>query len=178
MFELELEYVTADAQLSFIDCHHGILGNPKHLYNTMLALDWHSVRKEQFTKQYDPYQLVRSPFLRKPTYENFTKQYVQLNVYIQNGSHLFLFFLHSHAKNTPYYRLVNKKFEKDQVERQKDVWLNRDKIIRSTGLKSLYGENIFQKCANEISRMDEEVEIDRDKIIADFLSEKERKLKK
>lgn len=74
MFQLELEYVTADAQLSFIDCHHGILGNPKHLYNTMLVLDWHAVRREGYTKTYDPYRLMRSPCLEIPNYEDFIKR--------------------------------------------------------------------------------------------------------
>lgn len=73
IFQLELEYVAADAQLSFIDCHHGILGNPKNLYNTMLALDWHAVRRAGYTKTYDPYRLMRAPCLEIPNYEDFIK---------------------------------------------------------------------------------------------------------
>lgn len=75
MFQLELEYVTAEGQLSFIDCHHGILGNPKHLYNTLLVIDWQAVRKEGFTKSYDPYKLIRHPILDIPDWKNFNNTY-------------------------------------------------------------------------------------------------------
>lgn len=56
-----MEYVTPDAQLSLVHCHHGILGHPKKLYNTMLILDWNAVRKEDFSNNYDPYQLLIEP---------------------------------------------------------------------------------------------------------------------
>lgn len=74
LFELELEYITADAQLNFIDVQHGILGNPKDLYNTMLTLDWHALRKEKFTDTYDPYKLVRKPYLEIPEWDEFNTQ--------------------------------------------------------------------------------------------------------
>lgn len=73
MFKLEMEYVTADGQLNLFDCHHGILGNPKSMYNTMLALDGHAVRNEHFTDDYDPFQLVRMPVLEIPDWEEFNK---------------------------------------------------------------------------------------------------------
>lgn len=73
MFRLEMEYVTPEAQLNLFDCHHGILGNPKYLYNTMLALDWHAVRKEKYSPTYDPYRLFRRPDLEIPNWEEFNK---------------------------------------------------------------------------------------------------------
>lgn len=83
-----------------------------------------------------------------------------------------------YEKNKPYFRLIDKKYEPAVAQRQKKVWLNRDRIIRTTGIKSLQSENIFQQCAAEIERMDEPFTIDTDRIIANFLLEKERKLKK
>lgn len=68
---LELEYVTPESQLSLIGYHHGILGHPKSLYNTLLELDWHQVRKQNYTKEYDPYFLIRQPFLEIPNWNEF-----------------------------------------------------------------------------------------------------------
>lgn len=76
MNQLEMEYVTADGQLNLCDVHHGILGNPKSLYNTLLEMDGHAVRKEHFTEAYDPYQLARQPTLEIPNWEEYIKTYV------------------------------------------------------------------------------------------------------
>ncbi|XP_017057493.1 uncharacterized protein LOC108098843 [Drosophila ficusphila] len=64
--QMELEYITPGSQLSLIDISHGILGHPKKLYNTLLSLDWPAVRFSNFSEQYDPYHIIRRPFLEIP----------------------------------------------------------------------------------------------------------------
>lgn len=79
--QLELEYVTPESQLSFVNIQHGILGHPKDVYNTMLVLDCHALRKEKFTEDYDPYLLVTPPYLEIPSWSEFTKTF-ELNVWL------------------------------------------------------------------------------------------------
>lgn len=64
--ELELEYMVPGVQLYMADISHGILGHPKSLYNTILSLDWPSVRYANFSMNYDPYYIVRQPNLHIP----------------------------------------------------------------------------------------------------------------
>lgn len=73
MYELEKEYASAEAQLNLVDVHHGILGNPKELYNTMLVMDGYALRKKNFSESYDPYQLVRQPTFEIPDWDEFCK---------------------------------------------------------------------------------------------------------
>lgn len=75
MHQLEMEYVTADGQLNLCDVHHGILGNPKSLFNTLLVMDGHALRKENFTDAYDPYQLARQPALEIPNWDEYIEPY-------------------------------------------------------------------------------------------------------
>ncbi|KAH8382373.1 hypothetical protein KR009_003217 [Drosophila setifemur] len=64
--ELEMEYIVSGSQLRLVDVAHGILGHPKNLYNTILMLDWTTVRYSNFTEQYDPYHIIRRPYLEIP----------------------------------------------------------------------------------------------------------------
>lgn len=74
--------------------------------------------------------------------------------------------------------MISKKFEPDVVGRQMRLWKKRDRIIASTDLKSKVNRNIIQRCLREVQAMDKEIEIDRDGIIARFLQERDRKMKK
>lgn len=74
--------------------------------------------------------------------------------------------------------MVSKKFEPDVVGRQKRLWKNRDRIIANTDLKSKVNRNIIQRCQREVHEMDQDFEIDRDGIIARFVQERDRKMKK
>ncbi|ALC46521.1 CG31391, partial [Drosophila busckii] len=81
--QIELEYIVPGPQLFMIDVAHGILGHPKKLYNTLLSLDWPSVRFANYTKDYDPYYLIRQPSLRIPNIDEtlvrrMSKHYDQL----------------------------------------------------------------------------------------------------
>ncbi|KAH8330715.1 hypothetical protein KR067_006815 [Drosophila pandora] len=64
--EMELEYLVPGSQLRLIDVAHGILGHPKELYNTLLQLDWPAVRWWNFSEKYDPYHIIRRPYLEIP----------------------------------------------------------------------------------------------------------------
>lgn len=74
IMELQLEYIVPGLQLRMIDLSHGILGHPKRLYNTIYNLDWREVRFSNFSKENDPYYLIRQPTLRIP---NLNEQHVR-----------------------------------------------------------------------------------------------------
>lgn len=59
--ELELEYIVPGAQLRLIDVQHGILGHPKTAYDTLLRLNWSSVRHST-----DAWIVSKQPYLRIP----------------------------------------------------------------------------------------------------------------
>lgn len=86
------------------------------------------------------------------------------------------YFFFSHDKNEPYFRVISKKWEPDVVERQLGKWCQRDRIKDHTGVRCM--RDIFRKCRDEIKAMEQPVEINREEIIAKFLRDKERKLKK
>ncbi|KAH8241932.1 hypothetical protein KR038_000780 [Drosophila bunnanda] len=88
--EMELEYIVPGPQLCLIDVAHGILGHPKYLYNTLLHLDWPSVRYSNFSEEFDPYHIIRQPHLQVPKLdelkmrkmcENYDQFYDILNVF-------------------------------------------------------------------------------------------------
>lgn len=94
MIELELEYVTPDAHLFIAGVSHGILGHPRKFYDTMLQLNRDAVRKEKFTRNYDPYRLIRQPFIILPDHTAESERYaikssnnkivVQTHLYFQS----------------------------------------------------------------------------------------------
>lgn len=87
-------------------------------------------------------------------------------------------FKHRYPKNKPYFKIINKNYERKVAERQCYVWKNRENIIRSTDPESLFDENIIQKCCNEVKALDIDIQIDRQQILANYYAEKQRKLKK
>lgn len=100
LIKLELEYVVPDAQLSLVKCSHGILGHPKKLYNTMLILDWNAVRREDFSAEYDPYQLLtKSPVLDT----TFDKRWVIMPDFT-NFNYNFKIFCKNMLSFSPFYR--------------------------------------------------------------------------
>lgn len=125
--ELELEYIVPERQLRMIDVVHGILGNPKILYDTILTLDWPSVRYANFSKQYDPYGIIRQPNLPIPKINEM--QVRQL------------------SKNFDQYYKVFCIYDPCTQEMLAN-WFNRDKIVeyyRSGGV--LY--NLFMRCERQ-----------------------------
>uniref|UniRef100_A0A1A9W7U0 Protein phosphatase 1 regulatory subunit 36 n=1 Tax=Glossina brevipalpis TaxID=37001 RepID=A0A1A9W7U0_9MUSC len=63
---LEKEILINSAQLDLVQSSRGILGHPKSVYNTLLEIDWKSVRFSNFSKDYDPYFIATQPFLKIP----------------------------------------------------------------------------------------------------------------
>ncbi|EDV33922.1 uncharacterized protein Dana_GF20669 [Drosophila ananassae] len=128
--EMELEYIVPGPQLRMIDVAHGILGHPKRLYNTILDLDWPTVRYSNFSIQYDPYHIVRQPHLDIPKidadrmrkmndhYEHFYKVY---RIYEPHSM-----------------QILNK-------------WLKRDKLIQFYRSGGLLLTNVVSRCEKELS---------------------------
>lgn len=63
---IELEFVVSTAQSGIISASRGILGHPRHLYNTLLEPDWEAIRFSNYSKDYDPYYIVTQPSLKIP----------------------------------------------------------------------------------------------------------------
>lgn len=76
LFRLELEFTTPECHLSLIGCRRGLLGHPKHLYDTMLNLSDQEVRRMNFTEDYDPYGLIKRAFIEIHTEEDFPNRFV------------------------------------------------------------------------------------------------------
>lgn len=126
--QLELEYIVPDSQLSLIDVSHGILGHPKKIYNTILKINWEAVRFENYNALYDPYRIIRQPYLTIPSLdaEKIRKQ----------------------AKNyESFYQLVHQ-FEPWSPDILK-TWYKRDAIISYILKKGLI-TNIWTKCQKDV----------------------------
>lgn len=109
--QLELEYTVAEAQLYMANVQHGILGHPRHLYNTWLDLNWTAVRKERYSMDFDPYGLIRQPLLRIPDWRAF-----------------------SHAKEEHNARAIyeyrSHRFDAQTVDGQRRIWKRKDTLMR------------------------------------------------
>lgn len=66
IFQIELEFIVPESQLCLIDVSHGILGHPRKLYDTMLRIHWEEVRFQNYSEVYDPYRIIRQPYLEIP----------------------------------------------------------------------------------------------------------------
>ncbi|EDW38498.1 GL12631 [Drosophila persimilis] len=150
IMEMELEYIVPGPQLRLIDVAHGILGHPKKLYNTLLELDWPSVRYSNFSKHHDPYHIIRQPHLDIPKIDamkmrQMTEQYEH--------------FYEIHNLFETCHRQVIFK------------WLRREKIIkfyRSGGLLT----NIVSRCEKELATTAHGPRVDQ--IIANYFKVKSR----
>lgn len=130
MHKLEYENVMADAQLYMADVQHGILGHPKALYDTLLNLDWTAVRKQQYTKDYDPYRLIGQPFLMIPDWNGFSAV---------------------HEEKPAVLKFISNKFDVALAKRQRCIWKQKAKYmskIDKYGLpRDVYSE--VEKIINE-----------------------------
>lgn len=75
LFHLELEFVTPECHLHLIGQSRGILGHPKGLYDTMLNLNEQAVTKMGFSKDYDPFGLIKQTFIKIHTSEDFVERF-------------------------------------------------------------------------------------------------------
>uniref|UniRef100_A0A1A9W7T9 Uncharacterized protein n=1 Tax=Glossina brevipalpis TaxID=37001 RepID=A0A1A9W7T9_9MUSC len=67
ILEIELQFIVNAAQMSLANISLGILGHPKCIYNTLLKLDWEAVRQYKFSETYDPYGIIKQPYLTIPS---------------------------------------------------------------------------------------------------------------
>ncbi|XP_033245520.1 uncharacterized protein LOC108157344 isoform X2 [Drosophila miranda] len=150
IMEMELEYIVPGPQLRLIDVAHGILGHPKKLYNTLLELDWPSVRYSNFSKHHDPYHIIRQPHLDIPKIDAMKMR--QMTVQYEH-------FYEIHNLFETCHRQVIFK------------WLRREKIIkfyRSGGLLT----NIVSRCEKELATTAHGPRVDQ--IIANYFKVKSR----
>ncbi|KAH8268003.1 hypothetical protein KR018_005424, partial [Drosophila ironensis] len=126
---IELEYIVPGSQLRLIDVAHGILGHPKNLYNTLLQLDWEAARWWNFSEQYDPYHIIRRPYLDIPRIGQ-----LQLRRMYQYLEH---FYMLRNKFEHASHQLVMK-------------WVKREAAIqyyKATGLLT----NVVSRCENELA---------------------------
>ncbi|BFF89219.1 uncharacterized protein DMAD_08019 [Drosophila madeirensis] len=150
IMEMELEYIVPEPQLSLIDVAHGILGHPKKLYNTLLELDWPSVRYSNFSKKHDPYHIVRQPHLDIPQIDA-----TKMRKMTKHYEHFYK--IHGLYEECPRQMIFK--------------WLRRERIIkfyRSGGLLT----NIVSRCEKELATTSHGPRVDQ--IIANYFKVKSR----
>ncbi|KAH8268004.1 hypothetical protein KR018_005447 [Drosophila ironensis] len=128
--EMELEYIVPGPQLRLIDVSHGILGHPKILYNTILDLDWPTVRYSNFSLQYDPYHIIRQPHLDIPKIDSGKRR--EMNEHYEHFYKVYRIY-------EPHSKEIIKK------------WLKRDRLIQYYRSGGLLLTNIVSRCEKEIS---------------------------
>ncbi|ALC41150.1 CG14689 [Drosophila busckii] len=126
--EIELEYIVPGPQLYMIDMARGILGHPKSLYDTILTLDWPSVRYANYSLEDDPHQLLRQPYIRLPNINEQTLRRMQ--------------------KQYEHFFNLHRIYEPTSIEVLRK-WFRREEILnfyRSGGMLT----NITLRCENEL----------------------------
>ncbi|KAH8299908.1 hypothetical protein KR044_007391, partial [Drosophila immigrans] len=131
--ELELEYIVPGPQLRMIDISHGILGHPKSLYNTILHLDWPSVRFSNFSHLHDPYYLIRQPNLRIPNIDE-----MQVRRMAKDYEHFYKIF----RIYEPYTQELIIK------------WVKRDRILQDFCRGGAH-HDIFVRCEEQLGQEEE-----------------------
>ncbi|XP_030559585.1 uncharacterized protein LOC115761788 [Drosophila novamexicana] len=152
--ELELEYMVPGPQLRMIDIAHGILGHPRLLYNTLLSLDWPSVRYHNFSSAHDPYYIMRQPNLRIP---NIDEAEVRKS-----------------SRNLEHYYKVFRIYESARRNILLN-WSNREKI-KNYYLSGGVLRNIIMRCEKQLEDDEDRPEVS--EIVSDFLEMMARLRKK
>ncbi|KAH8241246.1 hypothetical protein KR032_004970 [Drosophila birchii] len=143
--EIELEYIVPGPQLRMIDVAHGILGHPKALYNTILDLDWPTVRYSNFSPQFDPHHIVRQPYLEIPKMDA-----LKMRKMSEHYEHFF-----------KVYRIYEPHSMATLIK-----WLKRDKLIQFYRSGGLLLTNIVSRCEKELN--DTMPSLTVDQIIANY----------
>ncbi|KAH8241933.1 hypothetical protein KR038_000779, partial [Drosophila bunnanda] len=139
--EMELEYIVPASQLCLIDVAHGILGHPKNIYNTILTLNWPSLRYLNFSQEYDPYHIIRQPCLEIPR-----MNWIKMRKMNENYDH--------------FYRI--KQFVKPIGHKRISKWVKRSRIIeffKSGGI-----------ITNVVSRAENEMTVETVRIVDDIVA--------
>ncbi|XP_055853769.1 protein phosphatase 1 regulatory subunit 36-like [Episyrphus balteatus] len=128
MQQLELEFIIPDSDLCLIDVKHGILGNPMSLYNTMLTIDEEKLRERGHSESYDPFWLIRQPYLEIPKLDAIKER--------------------SSEQLESYFLIKDNRFKYDKNLIAK--WKRRDKVIeyiKSGGLVI----DVVERCKKELA---------------------------
>ncbi|KAH8241241.1 hypothetical protein KR032_004967 [Drosophila birchii] len=151
--EMELEYIVPGPQLCLIDVAHGILGHPKYLYNTLLHLDWPSVRYSNFSEKFDPYRIIRQPKIQIPKMDE-----LKMRKMCENYEHFYE--LQNVFEPVSHFHICK--------------WLRRKiliKLYRSGGLQT----NIISRCEKELASKSTGPRVDQ--IVSQFIVDMSKKRK-
>uniref|UniRef100_T1GVM9 Protein phosphatase 1 regulatory subunit 36 n=1 Tax=Megaselia scalaris TaxID=36166 RepID=T1GVM9_MEGSC len=147
--KLEFEFIVPNSQLSLADLSHGILGHPKNLYDTLLNLNWEAVRFAGYSQTFDPYRLVRQPYINIPDWDEYNEKHELFR------SRFVLEPLREH-----FTELINN-------------WKHRDKIVNYYKAGGILSDTILQ-CQHEIDLMNEPIVVRPDEILLNFLERKHK----
>lgn len=67
------------------------------------------------------------------------------------------------------------KYDTKMLNKQKTIWKNKEHIANSITECNLENQNVYNKVYREMERLDNPIEIDREKIISKFLKVKNLK---
>ncbi|XP_043654377.1 protein phosphatase 1 regulatory subunit 36 [Drosophila teissieri] len=149
--EMELEYIVPGPQLRMIDVAHGILGHPKDLYNTILDLDWPTVRYSNFSRGYDPYHIMRQPHLDIPKIDALKVRKM--------------------SENYEHFYKVYRIYEPHSLQILRK-WLKRDKLVQFYRSGGLLLTNVVSRCEKELA---EKVPVTKvDQVISNYFKVKSR----
>lgn len=154
ILQIELEFIVPDSQLCLIDVSHGILGHPKKIYDTLLNINWEAVRFQNYSELYDPYRIIRQPYLEIP----------KLNAELIREQS---------EKYESYYQLKHNYEGWDKKMLKK--WLNRDDIIKYFKTEGILTD-VWSKSQKEIKDTSYGPSVE--EIIKKFLARKEKLRKK
>ncbi|XP_065369711.1 protein phosphatase 1 regulatory subunit 36-like [Calliphora vicina] len=147
IFQIELEFIVPDSQLCLIDVSHGILGHPRKIYDTMLNINWEAVRFQHYSELYDPYRIIRQPYLEIPKLnaEELRKNCEKYESYYQL----------KHSFEGWDRRMLRKWLKREEIVNYfktegilTDVWLKCKKEIKETA----YGPSVEEITKKFIAR--------------------------
>lgn len=152
--QIEIEYIVPDSQLCLIDVSHGILGHPKKLYNTMLRIDWKAVRFENYSSHYDPYRIIRQPYLEIPKLDEEI--------------------MRKHCESYESYYQIKHTHE-GWSKHMLDKWLKRNETVQYFKTEGMITD-VWKKCEKELQDTSYGPSVE--EIIKRFIARKEKLRKK
>ncbi|KAL5291054.1 hypothetical protein ACFFRR_010459 [Megaselia abdita] len=147
--KLEFEFIVPNSQLALVDIAHGILGHPKNLYDTMLNLNWEAVRFAEYSQTFDPYRLVRQPYINIPDWDEFNEKHELLR---------------SRFLLQPLCEIFTELIKS---------WKHRDEIVKYYKEGGILSDTILQ-CQHEIDLMKEPIVVRPEEILLNFLERKQK----
>lgn len=147
--KLEFEFIVPNSQLALVDIAHGILGHPKLLYDTYLNLNWEAVRFAGYSQTFDPYRLVRQPYISIPSWNEYNEKHELLRSRF-----------HLNPLREIFTELINN-------------WKHRDEIVNYFKAGGILSDTVLE-CEREIELMKEPIVVFPDAILLNFLERKQK----